>query len=264
MDQVHLQSIIYAALNKEKKFFPTAHQAVKYFERLTQWSSPDEPESSFASDRNYIAGLIGQALAYSIVPALPADELTPQKYEKISNFLNVRDIPSIVLAMVFFSKNNEVAEIEICKLIRRLLQGKKQEHIIYASLAVLKLRELSDSARAKALISRLIYLVGSGRKTGLAYILKILNDSYIENLLSGEDLDTLSDSLQAIYEDSQYDDIDHNSSEAIDASIIRSGCVKLAKKITILREDTYPHLDVLIAASFHDELPEVRFSSDTD
>lgn len=261
IDQMCLQSIIYAALNKEKKFFPTVHQAIKHFEKLTQWCPPDEQESFFAGGQAHIVSLIGQALAYSIVPALPADELTAQKYEKISNFLNVTNCPSTLLAMVYFTKNNETIEKEISKLIRQFLQGKKQENVIYASLAALKLRELSDSTGAKALISRLIYLVGSGRKTGLAHILKVLNESYIEKLLSDEDLDTLSDSLQAIYESSKYEDIDHNSSEAIDASIIRSKCVKLAKKITILRKDSYPYLDVLIKASFCDELPEVRFSS---
>lgn len=262
-NQIHLQSIIYAAMNKGKKFLPTTHQAVKHFESLTQWSPPKQKESFLTSDQNHIAGLIGQALAYSIVPALSADELTPEKYERISNFQNVIHCPAIVLAMVYFAKNNDTIEVETSKLIRRLLQEKNQDNIIYASMATLKLRELSDSPHAKALISRLIYLVGSGRKTGLAYILKVLNDADIEKLLSDEDLHTLSDSLQAVYEGSNYEDIDHNSSEVIDASIIRSECVKLAKKITTLRKDSYPYLDALIESSLHDQLPEVRFSSQT-
>ncbi|NTZ95095.1 SIR2 family protein [Pseudomonas koreensis] len=260
-DPLHLQAIIYAAKNKKMKFFPSALQAIEHFENLTQWCPPGKSESLFANDQSHIGGLIGQALAYSIVPALPADELTPERYEKIRNFLHVVDFPSIVFSMVFFVKNNEAIEIEVSKLIRRLLQEKKQDNIIYATLAAFKLRELSDSTHARSLISRIIYLVGSGRKTGLSYILRILNDSTIETLLSDEDFETLSDSLQAIYEESKYEDIDPNSSEVIDASVIRSECVKLAKKITILRDGNYQYLETLIEDSLHDPLPEVRFSS---
>ncbi|WNF56494.1 MULTISPECIES: SIR2 family NAD-dependent protein deacylase [unclassified Pseudomonas] len=260
----HLSAIIAASTDTSAQILPTHQQAIDYFDVMTLWRLPTDansPLNIFESKSADIADLIGQALAYSIVPSLLPQDLTLERFETLKEYFSHTLASSLALALVHFHGVSEEIDVEIHRVIRRSLQEKQPNKVRFAALAALKLRELTDSDNAKNLISRVVYLVESGRKTSLAHLLWVIRESYRKNLLDNDELGTIRDSLPIIFEESNYHTIDHDSRDAVDASLIRAECVKLAHIILESSNNTYSDLKTMIEAATTDPLPEVRFAT---
>lgn len=140
------------------------------------------------------------------------------------------------------------------------MQGKNSSKVAYSAHALLKWRELTNSSLISKLISKLIYLIESGRTVGLAELLWVANRMYNKNWLSEEQLIVLVDSIPTIFDGTDYNFIHHSSRDAVSVSFIRVACVKLAKKILSKTNNQYDELAMVLEEARRDSLPEVRFA----
>lgn len=262
-------SMANAAVNDKIKLFPSTEQALRVFEQLLNWrpwKNINDPYHYEANERKSLTNSIGNALSFAIVPALSNKDKTIERFEKLQTFYNEVDEAIAVLpAFVYFTFINEKIACDTEKLIRKALQGREEREVYYAAIALQKWGELSAPvclSQLTSLITRLIFIVDTGRTLGLQHLIAVARQLYKKGLLNDEQVVTLREAVTNAFSAADYAYIEPYSREAISVSIIRGECVKLATALHSQFPDECS-LNNLINKSLTDALPEVRFAIDS-
>jgi hypothetical protein len=247
----------------EFKELPSEKEAEEYFNQLITWriTSVDKDALRFLfNEESERARRIGGVLAHSVVPALPISALNEENFEKLYSFYTDVDAPNVVVAFTYFATANTLFANRVEKIIRLGLQNKNSQKIAYSSQAIAKWRERDQSLTVTKLISRLIYQIEASRVTGLSSLLSTVNYMLKSDYLSDEDIQSLTDVLPILFDNSDYSITAHNTQEVIDLSLVRSGCARLAKNILGKGQGNNSGLIRVLEAARTDALPEVRFA----
>ena len=110
------------------------------------------------------------------------------------------------------------------------------------------------------LIARLIVIIESGRTVGLQQLIWCAGELLTAQWLSAEQEKTLLEAIVNAFSAANYVNIDPASAEAINASLIRAACVKVAK-LLLPRNPTASSLQELLSEAKEDALPEVRLEA---
>jgi hypothetical protein len=124
-----LMGIENAARARGIEEFPSAEQAVAYFEKLVSWRKKKVVEDPFSlfDQEGQTGELIGKTLAYAIVPALPAEALNQENFDKLSAFHAEVGAPATIIAYSRFTSVNDTFAKQTEKGIRRGLQGQDEK-----------------------------------------------------------------------------------------------------------------------------------------
>ena len=262
-----LMDVVNAALGKNVKELPSQEQAVNYFEKLTSWRLPEKDDSEIGFSKNInseTAELISEVLARSIVPALSKEALTEENFQKLCDMHIVLDKPEILMAYPYFAVSDESFICRTAGLIKKGFQSIEGHKLAYASYALLTWRELQDLPVINKLIKRLIYMISSNQKQGLAPLLWTANQMYKKEYLSGEDIESLSEILPVIFDSTSYERIPPYNQESVSISLVRAACVRLARDILNKEQNNDMELKRILEMAKNDPLPEVRFAEITD
>jgi hypothetical protein len=263
LSRERLIDIANASLSKKQVEFPSKDQAKSYFERLVSWR-PRDPEMDLlgwdSRKQKETGELIGAALANSIVPSLPDEELNEVAFNKLNTFYNKAESPQATVAFTYFAIANERFVERVESLIRFGLRSTDSRKVAYSSHALLKWREKKSSLSLNGLILMLIYQIGSGRAMGLAAILRTANEMYNKSFLSETEVERLVEILPVIFETSDYNNALRSNREAVSVSLIRAACVKFSRDILTMSKNENKDLRRILEDAKSDALPEVRFT----
>ena len=262
---VHLSGLIGAATSKPNPLLPGSTQAAKCFDRIVSWrpsTEDDDPLGMRSRERKALIVDIGEALSYSITPSLSSDDITMLRFDKAQAFYkDVGALPVIIALPYFTGLNSDIATI-VEKAIRKGMQGRTAHEVGWSAHALNKWKELVATRKVPPppdnLLSKMIYLIESGRTAGLHSLLWYAGEMLKKNWLSSTDVDTIADCLPDLFDAADYSSIRPNSREAVTASLIRETCVKLAGDV--MNVAPREKLKAMIAAAKDDALPEVRFA----
>jgi len=261
-----LKDIEGAAREKGVEELPSAEQAKTYFEKLVSWRDEKAAEDAFRlfdqEDQN--GNLIGQVLAFAIVPALPVEALNQDNFDKLLAFDAEIESSATVIALSRFAAANELFAGEVEKCIRQGFQGRDANKVASSAFALLKWREIKVSPATDRLTSRLVYLLGSNLGGGLPALLWTAGQMYAKGYLSEGDTESLIDSVPMVFDSADYKNISPFSRESVSISLVRAECARLARAILNTRQDASNELIRVLEEAKQDALPEVRFSEATD
>ncbi len=266
-DPLLLTSISNAAEADGVRELPNEVQACNYFAQLTEWR-PKVVESDYSwlsgGENKRILRSIGDALSRSIVPAMPASFLNEENFDRLLAFYAEVGSPQVIMAFVYFAVSDVCFSGRVEKIIRQGLQDKEAYKTIYSAYALLKWSDLQAEASAViGLSSRLIYLIGSSRMSGLSGLsdlLLIANKIYEKGVLLGGDVEALIEAVPMIFDNSDYKKVSHYSREAVGVSLVRAACIKLAKDLLEKEGAGDEELLRILTEGEGDALPEVRFA----
>lgn len=266
-NQFLLLSIANAAQTKKNSELPSTEQATAYFEKLVYWRSKADSKDPFWFANQHEEQLndsIGKALAYSIVPSLPAEALNQENFNKLLAFYSEVDAPATIVALSHFAAVNELFAKQVEKLVRQGFQAQEANKVAFSAFALLKWREIKASPATDRLTSRLVYLLGLNLSGGLTALLWTAGQMYVKGYLSEDDAESLADAVPAVFDSADYKNIAPFSREAVSISLVRVKCVRLAKAILDKRQDNNSELLRVLEEAKHDALPEVRFAETMD
>ena len=258
-----------AAANTTTRLFPTPEQAMSLFDRLMAWR-PEQNDGYDARERKQLTDSIGQALSYAIVPALLDAAKTPERFAQLTLFVDqIEDAFFAIPALVYFYKTDDETAQVIEKIIQKALHDRVANKVGYAATALHKwaaLANLAGFTKAERplalmrLIARLIVIIESGRTVGLQQLIWCAGELLTAQWLSAEQEKTLLEAIVNAFSAANYVNIDPASAEAINASLIRAACVKVAK-LLLPRNPTASSLQELLSEAKEDALPEVRLEA---
>ncbi|MCZ8406590.1 SIR2 family protein [Achromobacter dolens] len=263
VDHQVLRNVIYSARAKNIMEFPDCSQANEMFKSLVDWRKKGGDMEAFGRLEDYeqnLATLIAQALAYSVIPSLPVFFLTEINYIKAAEFQNLNKTPDVVIGLVHFAAANERFADDVEGLIRKGLQSREAVNLTASAQAILVWRNLQASPVIDRLILRLVYLLGSNYIIGLPTLLSVVRELAEKDYLSSDVLLSLAETVPMIFDGANYDGVYYLSREAIDVSLVRAECVKLARKICSIGLDSEEELHRILGEAQCDALPEVRFA----
>lgn len=256
-----------AATHEATRLFPNAEQAVALFDRLIIWRPPtakkEGPFQLEGNSRKQLAESIGRALSYAIAPALADDAKITSRLDQLKLFYSEIDGAQTALpALVYFSRINEGSAKAVAKIIQAALRSRDSTQVSYSAIALRKWMDLPESelsAEFKSLISMVIVIIESSRSIGLQQLIWLARALLNGKRLSEEQRKILVEVVPAVFDATDYNNIDPSSPEAVSASTIREECVRLAQ---LLRQQFSEDqkLTELLARSQADPLPEVRFA----
>jgi len=266
-DYDFLTALANSARIKNYDELPTPEQAEAYFEELTSWRAREngtDPLGFANIESRKLQLAIGEALAYTIVPALRPDTLKQDNFHRLLAFHLEVDAPSTIIALSRFAANNGAFAEQIEKIIRQDLQGRAPHKVAPSAFALLQWREIQNSSTTNRLVSRLIYLLGANLGDGLPTLLSTAGQLYAKNYLSDNDIESLIESIPWVFDSADYKNIAPSSREAISVSLVRAECVRLAQIILSRSQSEDSELCRIVHEAKHDPLPEVRFSLNAD
>ncbi|EHF4936967.1 SIR2 family NAD-dependent protein deacylase [Enterobacter hormaechei] len=256
-----LSDIANASIVDQIQEFPDPFQAITYFNKLVIWRKKETLDFiDFLQQEDNIAKLISKVLARSIIPALADSDLNEVNYLKLIEFYNESDEPELLIGFSYFASENRAVAARLEKMISHKLHSKEANDVACASYALLFWREREQTEVLDNLISRLLFVIGSNRITGLQALLWTADELLRKNYLSIENIASLSESLSAIWDSSDYCNITPFSRESISISLVRAACVKLAKSILDKNIKNTTELSRIINEGADDPLPEVKYA----
>ena len=260
----HLSGLIGAAISKPKPLLPNSEQAAKCFDRLVLWRPPmedDDPLGMGSREQKALIKNIGEALSYSMTPSLTPGDITKQRFEKVLAFYTEVGASPVIMALPYFTGNSDIAAI-VEKAIRKGMQGPTAHEVGWSAHALHKWKELAAARKVSPppdnLLSKMIYLIESGRTVGLHSLLGYADEMFKKSWLSPADVNALADCVPDLFDAADYSGIRPSSREAVTASLIRETCVKLAANL--MNVAPREKLKAMIEAAKADALPEVRFA----
>lgn len=272
--EIHDAIIIYegvanAAASWPTSLLPTPEQALSIFDRLVAW----RPIKSYADtlglqngERKRLANSTGKALSYAIAPALRITDINKDRFEKLNLFIkDVDNSASAIPALVYFVTIDESIADSVEITIRKSMQSSTASDVGVSASSIYKWMELSEASslpQFNRLIARLVAIIELGRSVGLHHLLWVADELIRKERLSGDEIKILTESIADIFTANQYSNINPTSQEAISASSVREGCVKLAN--TLISEHLGSSaLKGLLDEAQKDPLPEVRYALDS-
>lgn len=262
-----LMAIAYAAETKGIGEFPLAEQALDYFRRLIAWrpkKDGKDPLGLFAHQERQVCSLIGQALAYSIVPVMPAKAVNQENFKLLLSFYSEVNAPASIIALSRFAAANNLFAEQAEERIRQGLHSLDSDKAACSAIAILKWRDLQESPATSRLISRLVYLLGSNMVSGLQTLLSTAREMYAKGYLSERDVEALEETIPVVFDGTDYEHITPSSRESVSISLVRAECVRLARDIRNAGQDKNDKLIRILEEAKQDALPEVRFAEETD
>lgn len=262
-----LMDITNAAQAENIKEFPSADQAVDYFEQLVAWRPNRETNDilGFAQkEERQLAEFAGSVLARSVVPVLPSEGLTEENFQKLVAFYSEVEAPETLIAFPYFAIANEIFIEPLERLIRQGLQSDVANKLAYASYALLTWRDQKESPVIDRLIVRLVYLMGANRISGLPALLWTANQMYCKKYLPDESIESLIEILPVIFDNTGYRNISPSGRESVSVSFVRAACVRLSRDIINNGEHQNEELLRILEEATQDALPEVRFADMTN
>lgn len=257
-----------AAANKRLAMLPKSKQAVTIFNQIVKWRFKPNSDDIFGTanlERKRLLDALGNALSYSILPALPVKQRTLESFQKLELFYNEAQglATSTVPAFAYFAPHGKDVANAVELIIRKAMLGKSSREVSYAALAIYNWMALSHSesqTQLNKLISRLIAFIESGRLVGLQQVLWVAGELLKKDRLTKHQVDTLVETIPNIFTVNDYSEINPNSTESISTSSVREACVKLAQQLLFVRPKS-SELSKVIEESKGDALPEVRFAT---
>lgn len=261
-----LRDIGRAARAKGIKELPATEQAMAYFGKLVSWRGKKIAEDAFSpfDQENKIGNLIGEALAYAIVPALPDEALNPENFSKLRAFHADVGAPEMIITFSRFAACSKAFAGQVEKDIQKGFQSNDPQKVAASAFALLKWREIEASPSTDKLVSRLVYLIGANLGGGLQPLLWIARQMYAKDYLSEDDAGLLVDSLPMVFASAEYKNISPFSRESASISLVRAECVKLARDILDKSQEKHSELLRVLEEAARDPLPEVRFAEMAD
>lgn len=265
LTHANLSALTGAARLGKNSLFPTEDQARDCFDALASWR-PKEGENDFlgfrASNNKEIMERAGEALASSIVPSLASQDIDEIRYKNLLSFYEETKSPAVIPAFPYFTNLGSDFSSAVEKIIRKGIHSRSSHEVGWSAEALLRWKRLSIEGKAEpapsSLVSKIIYLIESGRTTGLHSLLHYAGEFLKSGWLSQADLDVLVESIPELFDAADYNEIKPNSPEAITASLVREACVKLAMQI--LKNSPSQKLEAMVSRAKQDALPEVRFA----
>lgn len=258
-----LTSMIRIALDEVNPIKPNAGQAAHIFDHLVSWrpkvDSENPLDAVFSNDR-VLGKLVGQALGQAITPSMSSCDLTEERFENLLCLISEANIPSSLTAAIAFHSSDRKRIETIARIIRSGLLDARPDYVAHASYALWKWREKANIEIVTGLVTRLIHMIEAGRSPNMAAQLWTCEQLLKRRLLRTEDIDSLIESIPAIYDGLDYKFIDPAGREAIDASMIRAACANLARTICNSSQPSGELKETLRSAK-NDALPEVRFAA---
>ena len=251
----HLQAMILAT-NQMIPQRPTTGQAELLFDKLIKWREPIGYPECFFSQAGRTARLIGSALAHAIVPALISDSLTQERFDQLLAFCAETGTSTGLIALPYFARVNDATCETVEKTLSDRLLRANDGDVANAAIAMAKWRELEDSVPVQRVITRLIHRLALLRD-GLPAALGAMQELVKMGYLTVGDIELLSETLPAIFDGAAY--ANPSNFNSLSASLIRAGCVRLARDIRQKSQKPY-ELDRLLREARKDALPEVRFA----
>ncbi|MDB2384553.1 hypothetical protein N9V90_01780 [Endozoicomonas sp.] len=250
-----LNGLTLAAINNE--VYPTEEQAALYFKLLTAW----QPEKNRIThqDRN-LPLVIGNALSYSVIPALSQNALNKENFTRLNKFIKSANAPLALIGIPYF--RNSIDSNKIKELIRKnfITSVKHPEVQCYAAEAVLSWRELDDASEVHDLIALIIARLGVSQMRVLPKLISVVERLLQKNYLNNEESKNLTSVVPLLFNTANYGEIHADHESAADISLVRANCVRLANELINKLEDSYPELERIIKESKSDPLPEVRYA----
>ncbi len=262
----HLSGLIGAATSKPNPLLPGSTQAAKCFDRLVSWrpsTEDDDPLGMRSWKRKALIEDIGEALSHCITPSLAADDITVQRFEKVLTFYTDVGVLPVIKALPYFAGlSGDIAAI-VETAIRKGVQGRSADEVGWSAHALYKWKELAADRKVLLpppdnLLSKMIYLIESGRTVGLPTLLWHAGEMIKKDWLLSADVDALADCIPDLFDAADYSGIRPSSREAVTASLIRETCVKLAGDV--MKVAPREKLKAMLEAAKDDALPEVRFA----
>ena len=261
LNPTRLMHITYAATTADRSEMPTSNQAVNYFSILTAWRPKirnDGPlDFEFSSD-NAIGKWIGNALAFSIVPALPKSSLNSENFAKLFQFIENVDAPAALIGMPFFHSATNSDSIQTP--IRRGLLDSSPQETTNAAEALLKWRELDNNPKIDNLVTLLITRLGVHQMSGLSEQISVIERLLKKNLLAESEIETLTETVPILFDSTCYAGVSDDNENTASISLVRAACAKLAKELMIELDDDHLDLFRVIEEASCDPLPEVRLA----
>lgn len=258
-----LRDISYAGQPTGIKELPSAEQAVAYFRKLTSWRKAKDgkdPLGFFRQGETQLGDSIGEALAYSVIPALPTDAINQETFASLLSFHLEVGAPATVIAFSRFAVANDLCAEQVERHIRQGLHARDSNVVASSAFALLKWRELLASPGTRRLISRLVYLLGSNLGGGLPALLWTAGQLYAKGYLSDTDIESLTESVPVVFDGADYTNVGPTSRESVGISLVRAECVRLARDILSRTGATSDELRRILDEAKDDALPEVRFA----
>lgn len=261
----HLMGLIGAAANKTNPLLPDSEQAAKCFDRLVSWrptTEDDGPLGIRSRERKALVEDVGETISYSITPSLDSKSITLQRFKEVlALYTDVGALPVIIALPYFTGINSDIASL-VEKAIRKGMQGRTSREVGWSANALNKWKELAATGKVPQppdnLISKMIYLIESGRTIGLNSLLWYVREMLKKKWLSPADVDTLADCVPDLFDAADYSCIKLRSREAVTASLIRETCVKLSGDL--MKVAAPEKLKSILEVAKDDALPEVRFA----
>lgn len=262
-----LTDIANAAQAESIKEFPSADQAVDYFEKLVSWRPNKDFNDRLGFTQNeerQLAERVSEVLARSVAPVLSSKGLTEENFQKLVAFYSETGASETLIAFPYFAIVNDVFIEPVERLIRQGLQSNDANKLAYASYALLIWRDQKESPAIDRLIVRLVYLIGANRISGLSALLWTTNQMYCKKYLPDESIDSMLEILPIIFDNTGYSIISPSGRESVSISFVRAACVRLARDIINDGEHQNEELLRILEEAKQDALPEVRFAEMTN
>jgi hypothetical protein len=251
---------------------PTREQTVAIFNALTSWrpasvhdvSASSPFHVSFLSRFNKNSQrLIGQALAQTIIPALPPEERTEDRCRTVLKLIAEGQVSTAAAALPYFTGVCDKTGSQITQTIRQLIVGRTVEEVLSGSTAVQVWINLDLKSERATLPRELVDLIVSSVETrriaGLSTALRSARMLIKAKRLESADLICLDRALGQLTADTAYERVDPESLEGVSTPFARAECVRVAHALQ--EASPGPHdANVWMDIAAQDALPEVRFA----
>ncbi|SEF29799.1 SIR2 family protein [Variovorax sp. NFACC27] len=258
-----LISIKGAAYVTKDKQFPTSHQALNYFDRLAAWRPADTSNDYFSESAGLnkkIAKAIGDVLSGAVVPYLSPADWSSSNLDKLCEFYSKSKSQSVLTAFVYFAQSPDENTKIVKREIRKGLQADDANSVASASYALLKWREFRSDREVGDLVSQLVTIIESGKKSGLPALLWTMKKMIQNGWLNQSELDVLGECCPSIFDSADYMSTIPSSRSAVSVSLLRAESAKLAGELVRVGSGNQSELERVLATARLDPLPEVRFA----
>jgi SIR2-like domain len=253
----------------QSKLRPTGQQACVLFDNMTSWcpSCIGDGQDSFGAQllRSFYSGVrpvLGQALAYVVVPSLAPEDLTPARARSLMALIKNEEVHAARVALPYFADAGNDILGEIIQCIRRGVGGRRFEEVAGGTAAIEVWtnidRDCGQTTLPKDLVVQVLSAIETRYKIGMTALLHCARHLVELNRLTAEEEMRLVDALGDLIDDTRYEAIDPDSREATSASLVRLECVQLASALRS-RHAHEASVQAWLDAGRLDPLPEVRF-----
>jgi hypothetical protein len=210
-----------------------------------------------------IRNVLGDALAFTIAPAMRATDFTESRSAAALTLISTGTVKRARACLPYFANAGDAVLAEIVQSIRRGLIGSSFDDVAGATAAVEIWIKLASNGTVptlpEQLVEQVISAVETRREIGLNCLLQCARRLAEASMLAPAHASRLSEALGDLLAETAYETIDPDSREAVSVSLVRAECVRLARTLDHLGIPGGPPAAWLSAADT-DPLPEVRFA----